>query len=81
MSIAEHEVVSMKELFALVNDSVKKAKTQLQKISDKGQDNVSIGDVFEMQFLMNQLSELCDMASNTVAASHAAIVGMARNVK
>ncbi len=43
--------------------------------------SVSSSDMFEMQRLMNQLTQLSDMSASVIAASHSAISSMARNVK
>ena len=37
--------------------------------------------MFEMQMLMNHLSQLSEMATSVVSASNSAIADMARNVK
>jgi len=46
-----------------------------------GRDSVSITDMFEMQMLMNKLSQLREMSSSVVSAANSAISSMARNVK
>jgi len=67
-------------LFKVVTDATISAKTKLLEIKNR-KSAISIGDMFEMQMLMNHLSQLSEMSSNVVAASQAAIMGMARNVK
>jgi Family of unknown function (DUF5407) len=67
-------------LFKIVTDATISAKTKLLEIKNR-KSAISIGDMFEMQMLMNHLSQLSEMSSNVVAASQAAIMGMARNVK
>ena len=47
----------------------------------RAENAISIGDMFEMQMLMNHLSQVSDMSSNVVSASNNAIGSMARNVK
>jgi hypothetical protein len=67
-------------LFAVVNNATVSAKTKLLEIQNR-RSAISIGDMFEMQMLMNHLSQLSEMSSNVVAASNAAITSMARNIK
>lgn len=71
---------SVGALFSVVNNAVTSAKAKLIEIQ-QNRSSVSIGDMFEMQMLMNHLSQLSEMASNVVSASNTAIGSMARNVK
>lgn len=68
------------DLFSLVNDATISAKTKLLQIKAQ-KSAISIGDMFEMQMLMNHLAQLSEMSSNVVSASNQAINSMARNVK
>lgn len=67
-------------LFQIVNNATLSAQAKLQLIQSK-RSAVSIADMFEMQMLMNHLSQLSEMSTNVVSASNAAIQSMARNVK
>jgi len=67
-------------LFGLVNDATVSAQTKLSEVKAK-RSSISIGDMFEMQMLMNHLSQLSEMASSVVQASHGALMSMARGVK
>lgn len=67
-------------LFAIVNDATVSAKTKLLEIKNR-RSAISIGDMFEMQMLMNHLSQLSEMTTNVVSAANAAISSMARNIK
>lgn len=67
-------------LFALVNNATVSAKTKLLEIQSR-RSAISIGDMFEMQMLMNHLSQLSEMATGVVSASNSAIMSMARGVK
>jgi hypothetical protein len=67
-------------LFKIVSDATVSAKTKLLEIKNR-RSAISIGDMFEMQMLMNHLSQLSEMTTNVVAASNAAISSMARNLK
>jgi len=65
------------ELVARQTDEVKKKLDELQGLGDQ----ISIQDMFEMQMLMNKLSQLSEMSTSVISASNAAIASMARNVK
>jgi len=75
-----HEGFSVEDLFGVVNDATISAKTKLLEIQSQ-KSAISIGDMFEMQMLMNHLSQLSEMATAVVSASNTAISSMARNVK
>ena len=44
-------------------------------------ESVSIGDMFEMQMLMNKLNQLAEMSANLMSATHSATLSFARNVR
>lgn len=71
---------SVNALFKVISDAVVSAKSKLLAIKNR-RSAISIGDMFEMQMLMNHLSQLSEMSTNVVAASNAAISSMARNLK
>lgn len=68
------------ELFHIVNDATRSAKAKLAEIKAR-RSAISIGDMFEMQMLMNHLSQLSEMSTAVVSAANTAISSMARNVK
>lgn len=68
------------KLFQIINNAVSSAKNKLTIIQNRTS-SISIGDMFEMQMLMNHLSQLSEMSSAVVSASNAAITRMAQNVK
>lgn len=68
------------QLFRTVNALTISAKTKIGLIASR-RSAISIGDMFEMQMLMNHLSQVSEMSSNVVAAANSAIMTMARNVK
>jgi len=74
------DVFSVGDLFRLISDATASAKAKLLEIKDQ-KSAISIGDMFEMQMLMNHLSQLSEMSTSVVSASHTAISSMARNVK
>lgn len=71
---------SVKALFATINNATISAKAKLSSIKSR-RSAISIGDMFEMQMLMNHLSQLSEMATSVVSASSSAITDMARNMK
>jgi hypothetical protein len=74
------EGFSVDDLFNLIGDATKQVKEKLKTIKGAGS-NISIGDMFEMQMLMNHLAQLSEMSTSVVSASNSAISSMARNVK
>jgi len=75
-----HSGFSVSDLFRVVNEATASAKLKLMQIKDR-KSAISIGDMFEMQMLMNHLSQLSEMSTNVVGASHSAIMSMARGLK
>lgn len=71
---------SVKVLFAVINNATVSAKAKLSAIKNR-RSSISIGDMFEMQMLMNHLSQLSEMATAVVSASNTAISSMSRNIK
>lgn len=71
---------SVKVLFSIINNATVSAKSKLSSIKSRNS-AISIGDMFEMQMLMNHLSQLSEMSTSVVSASNSAIASMARNVK
>jgi Family of unknown function (DUF5407) len=71
---------NVKILFQVINNATASAKAKLSSIKSRNS-AISIGDMFEMQMLMNHLSQLSEMSTSVVSASNSAIASMARNVK
>ena len=71
---------SVGDLFSLVNTATLSAKAKLLEIQQR-RSAISIADMFEMQMLMNHLSQLSEMSTSVVSASNTSISSMARNVK
>lgn len=66
---------SMMTTLAKATEDVQKKLTQME-----GQSEVSIVDMFEMQMLMNSLSQMSEMSTSVISASNSAISSMARKV-
>jgi hypothetical protein len=71
---------SVGDLFKIINEATISAKVKLLQIKNN-RSSISIGDMFEMQMLMNHLSQLSEMTTSVVSASNSAIQRMAQNVK
>jgi len=71
---------SVKGLFSVIQNATISAKTKLTEISNR-RSAISIGDMFEMQMLMNHLAQLSEMATSVVSASNSAISRMSQNIK
>jgi len=71
---------SVTDLFKILNDATASAKTKLLEIKNR-RSAISIGDMFEMQMLMNHLSQLSEMSTSVVSAANSAIQRIAQNVK
>ena len=71
---------SINTLLQIVSNATVSAQTKLNNIKSRSS-AISIGDMFDMQMLMNQLSQLSEMASAVVSASNQAVGTMARGVK
>jgi len=67
-------------LISVVNDATVSAKNKLDILKAR-RSSISIADMFDMQMLMNHLSQLSEMSTSVVSASNSAISSMARNVK
>lgn len=71
---------AVQSLIGIINNAVASAKAKLLEIQNN-RSSISIGDMFEMQMLMNHLSQLSEMATDIVSASNSAINSMAHNIK
>lgn len=67
-------------LIGIVNSATISAKAKLAILQAR-KSSISIADMFDMQMLMNHLSQLSEMSTSIVSASNTAISSMARNVK
>lgn len=74
------EAFSMEALVQIVNAATVSAKAKLNAIKQR-RSAISIADMFDMQMLMNHLSQMSEMSTAIVNAANSAIVSMARNVK
>jgi Family of unknown function (DUF5407) len=68
------------DLYETVNAATAKVKAKMDEIRGR-KDNISVVEMFEMQMLMNHLSQLSEMSTSVMSASNSAISSLARNVK
>lgn len=80
ISTGNKEAFDLSDLISMIADATNRAKSRLQAIKNQGS-AISIADMFDMQMLMNNLSQLSEMSTAVVNACNQAINGMARNVK
>lgn len=76
----DKEHFSMEALIDIIEDATISARQKLEDIKDSNS-SISIGDMFELQMLMNELSQFSEAATAVASAAHTAIISMARNVK
>lgn len=70
----------MNQLVQIVSNATVSAQNKLAEIQSR-RSSISIGDMFDMQMLMNHLSQLSEMTTSVVSAANTSILSMARNVK
>lgn len=78
--MAQEQGFSMQALVQIVSNATVSAKNQLNQIQSR-RSAISIGDMFNMQMLMNHLSQLSEMSTSVVSSANTAIMSMARNMK
>lgn len=76
----QRQAFSMDYLITIVDSATVSAKTKLDQIKQR-RSAISIADMFEMQMLMNHLSQMSEMTTAIVNAANGAITNMARNIK
>ena len=78
--MTQREAFNMGDLISIVTNATVSAKQKIQEMQNR-RSAISIGDMFDMQMLMNHLSQLSEMCNSVVSACNTAIMSMARNVK
>ena len=77
---APTQKLSLNDLVQIIDNSTASAQAKITDIQNRAS-AVSIGDMFEMQILMNNLSQLSEMSTAVVSASNSCIKTMAQNVR
>jgi hypothetical protein len=78
--VKELERFRIGESFNMINEAMAQVTKDLNAMTAPGE-RLSLAEVFQMQQLMNRLSQLSEMSTSVVSASNSAISSMARNVK
>jgi hypothetical protein len=72
--------ISLSILLGVINDATVSAKAKLDQMQAR-RSSISIADMFDMQMLMNHLSQLSEMSTSVVSAANTSVGSMARNIK
>lgn len=76
----QQQGMSLNTLLRMVNDSTVSANAKLEHMRQQ-RSTVSIPEMLSMQMLMNNLSQMSEMATSIVSASNTAIMSQARGIK
>lgn len=79
MSRPEREQFSMEDLITIVTDATIEVREKVEQIQARAS-AISIGDMFDVQMLMNHLTQLSEMTTGVVAASNTAIQSIASKI-
>ena len=60
---------------------MQRQRTSRPRLTPRSGSAVSLADLFEMAMLMNHFSQIAEMSTNVVSASHASVSAMARGIK
>ena len=74
------QAMNFGEMADIVEAAHRAAKEQLNFIKSR-KENVSVGDMFDMQMMMNRFNQLCELATSVAGAMHQATYAIARNVR
>jgi hypothetical protein len=80
LALTIQDLGSVQDLFLTVQAATLDVRKKLERLA-ANHENINIEDMFEMQMLMNHLSQLTEMTTSVVSATNTAIANMARNVK
>jgi hypothetical protein len=72
--------LELNEIIEVVENAVERVKAKIEEVAARGE-QVSIGDMFDMQMIMNNLAQVSEMSSSVLSAANSTIQSMARNVK
>jgi hypothetical protein len=68
------------KMLNIVNFATASANAKIEQMRAR-RSSISIADMFDMQMLMNHLSQLSEMSTSVIAAANSAIQSMSRNIK
>jgi len=72
--------IEYKQLTEMIDQNVNSVKAKLASIKDAGS-SVSIGNMFDMQLIMNRLSQFSEMSTALMSAANSTATSVARNIK
>ena len=71
----------IEDLQKTIKDAEAVVIEKLATIKGKAQDKIDIGDLFDMQWMMNKFSQISEMTSAVIAGANTAIQAITRNIK
>jgi hypothetical protein len=80
LASSDQRFASVQHLFATSEAATLTVQKKFESLI-ANREEVNVQQMFEMQMLMNQLSQLLDMSAAIVSATNSAILSMARNLK
>ncbi len=78
--ISDRDSFSLTALVNMIGDANTSAITKLGVIQNQGS-SISIANMFDMQMVMNRLTQYTEMSSSVVAAANTAMGTLSRNIK
>lgn len=76
---AQQQGFDISKLLDIVNEATTDARNKIDGIRNRSE-AISIADMFDMQMMMNHLSQLSEMSGAVVSASNGAIATLARKI-
>jgi phospholipase/lecithinase/hemolysin len=73
--------INLDEVLAMINERAGAVKNQLAALRGQGEKNVNIGDMLQLQFNMNGLTQLVECGTSMQSALHASVMSISRNMK
>lgn len=72
---------SANSILQMVDATQKALKAQMDALSNSNSDNIDVTQMFRVQLLANQMSQVSEAASNVISTANSAISTAARNIK
>ena len=79
-SIYQQFDIDFRDLYVIIGAKALDVQKKLEAIAAR-REAINVTEMFEMQMLMNHLSQVSEMATSVVSAFNSAIASMSRNVK
>ena len=78
-NLPARESFNMEDLVKIVTDATIDVRNKIDDIKSRSS-AISIGDMFDVQMLMNHLTQLSEMSTQVVAAANTSIQSMAGKI-